>query len=1012
MPERIYKLQPDRTVHLRGFDHLGASAAVHSATPGGFTVTGNFRDAADFAVVVLYDADNFFEHPRLKYLPDFNFNGLTLSFDVSYENLMPLNSRKYATIDWPYLDVLSQSGAPTRIRLSDHAAVIANPDAQASAQFTIQGESLDAWDRVTLWYQNMAFDYIVPGKVWTEYAFYAQGPGHQHSIVVRDRAYVYVEAEGDSSAAIAGHLIEQIGGQVEGIPADPEVAASTGSEAWVVRLDRLLDTGGTVMVSASGNLSEELHHVKASTVCRELCEQINGAAYGQLTPFSLAAEAEGTALRIRTVEGGYDANFLSMYAVAKNGRLKAEPEAVKFAGGTSAATLRVVLDFAVLGITDIRRMWLTLAPRLEDSQDYAGAEWKAVFSNWTLTGPEEVKRLRVAGPGSVLVEALDERCTTRGAWALEEGFYPGNHALAALQPGADVTVRYHCAQTHDLWVWTSLYGDRGAAAAELDGTAAAVLDTATPADDAIITRRRVASGVAAGDHVLRLTALGPGRFYFAGAEAVVAGDVPDPLPAQTEVTPALDYSTDHTYKLPPARILWALDQLGCRGPLNEYIGILWWNERKRVEGAVPELRVEFSGQFAPGDQVWLTIGGQTLGKSLLLGEAAERVARHFAMIANATLVGVWAKVEGMTLVLRARSASPAYTYSVNVQVEQAEGSTGAATGGGLMGGGSMGTWEIDGAAANTVNAGARAWHSDFYSLCAASGRPVLTAMSMELVNPPAALAARYADGDAVLTDMGFGGLRSTHCAFSPGMLAFQKRAFLEVADLMAAQGLTPELQCGEFTWWYFTNHSGANPEGGMAYYDAETAGAAQAALGRPLHPFRTPDDDPGVNGGADAAFLRSRLRDYAEALMAHVRSSHPAAKFEVLFPYDVNHPQPAGIHMLGGRLNRYVNLPAEWGSKGSSGFDRFKVEALDFGVWSRNLDLAFECLQFPLLLGWTADSVRAMIGVFRGGYPWRREVDYAKELGMANVSLWAFDHVCLYGLEPVRDGSGLAKWQG
>ena len=33
MSERIYKLQPDRTVHLRGFDHLGASAAVHSASP-------------------------------------------------------------------------------------------------------------------------------------------------------------------------------------------------------------------------------------------------------------------------------------------------------------------------------------------------------------------------------------------------------------------------------------------------------------------------------------------------------------------------------------------------------------------------------------------------------------------------------------------------------------------------------------------------------------------------------------------------------------------------------------------------------------------------------------------------------------------------------------------------------------------------------------------------------------------------------------------------------------------
>lgn len=1012
MPERIYKLQPDRTVHLRGFDHLGASAAVHSATPSGFTVSGNFRDAADFAVVVLYDADNFYEHPRLKYLPDFNFNGLTLSFDVSYENLMPLNSRKYPTIDWPYLDVISSSGSTARIRLSDHATVVANPDAPARAQFEIEGGQLDAWDRVTLWYQNLAFDYMVPGKIRTEYAFYAQGAGHQHSIMVRNRAYVYTEAEGDGSATIAARLIEQINGQVEGIPADPEVSASSGEDAWVVRLERLLDTGGTVTVSASGNLAEELHHVKATTVCRALAEQVNGAAYGQSTPFGLSAEAEGTTLKVTTTEGGYDANFLSMYAVSKNGRLKAAPELVKFAGGTSTATLRVTLDFEALGIGDIRRMWLTLAPRLEDGQEYAGTTWKAVFTNWTVAGPEEVKRLKVAGPGSVLVDALDERCEATGPWTAEEGFYLGNRALAALSPGAQVTVRYHCGQAHDVWVWTSLYGDRGAAAVELDGAGLPALDTAVAADTAIITRRRVASGVSAGDHVLRLTALGPGRVYFAAAEAVVAGDVPDPLPAQTEVTPALDYSTDHTYKLPPARILWMLKQLGCTGPLNEYIGILWWNERKRTGGETPQLAVEFGGTFAPGDQVFLTIGGQTLGKSVLLAETAEKVARHFALIVNATLVGVWAKVEGGTLKLTARSAAAAYAYAVNVTVQQAQGSTGTATGGGMLGGGSMGEWEVDPLASRTLNEGAREWHRDLYGLCAASGRQVMTAMSMELVNPPETMAARYADGSPVLTDMGFGGLRSTHCAFSPPMQAFQKRAFLEVADLMAAQGLTPELQCGEFTWWYFTNYTAATPAGGMAYYDEDTAAAALAALGRPLRVFRTPDDDPSADGGADAAFLRARLRDYAEALMSHVRASHPAAKFEVLFAYDVNHPQPAGIHELGGRLNWSVNFPAEWGSKGSCGFDRFKIEALDFGVWSRDLNLARECLEFPILLGWPTGSVRAMIGVFRGGYPWRREVEYAKELGMSNVSLWAFDHVCLYGLEPAGTGSGWAGLQG
>jgi hypothetical protein len=31
---------------------------------------------------------------------------------------------------------------------------------------------------------------------------------------------------------------------------------------------------------------------------------------------------------------------------------------------------------------------------------------------------------------------------------------------------------------------------------------------------------------------------------------------------------------------------------------------------------------------------------------------------------------------------------------------------------------------------------------------------------------------------------------------------------------------------------------------------------------------------------------------------------------------------------------------------------------------------------------------------------------------MANVSLWAFDHVCLFGLEMEQAGAGRAQFQG
>ena len=36
MSETIYKLQPDRTLALRGFDGFASAATIHNASPNGF----------------------------------------------------------------------------------------------------------------------------------------------------------------------------------------------------------------------------------------------------------------------------------------------------------------------------------------------------------------------------------------------------------------------------------------------------------------------------------------------------------------------------------------------------------------------------------------------------------------------------------------------------------------------------------------------------------------------------------------------------------------------------------------------------------------------------------------------------------------------------------------------------------------------------------------------------------------------------------------------------------------
>jgi hypothetical protein len=77
----------------------------------------------------------------------------------------------------------------------------------------------------------------------------------------------------------------------------------------------------------------------------------------------------------------------------------------------------------------------------------------------------------------------------------------------------------------------------------------------------VVTRKKIRSAVAPGAHSVTISLKSAAPFYFDFVEAAIPSDIPDPLPALAAVSPALDYSTDHTYKLPPARILWMFDQL-------------------------------------------------------------------------------------------------------------------------------------------------------------------------------------------------------------------------------------------------------------------------------------------------------------------------------------------------------------------------------------------------------------------------------------------------------------------
>ena len=153
-----------------------------------------------------------------------------------------------------------------------------------------------------------------------------------------------------------------------------------------------------------------------------------------------------------------------------------------------------------------------------------------------------------------------------------------------------------------------------------------------------------------------------------------------------------------------------------------------------------------------------------------------------------------------------------------------------------------------------------------------------------------------------------------------------------------------------------------------------------------------------MNSFIDANFLRARIKAHIDGIRSSVLATVPSAKFELLWPYDVNYPT-SNQYNVGGRLNRYVNLPAEYLQKAGSGLDRLKIEALSFGAQERNFDKARHAINFAMTSpgSWAAGDVAYLVPWFNGGCPWSWEYLSAVDSRLALVAFWAFDHLNAFG---------------
>ena len=1081
--ERINKFQPDRTFYLRGFTGFGAAATLCEATPNSFKVYGVFRDQADFCVLVVYDADNIFEHYTLKYLPNFDLSGMVLNFSLNYQKLQPIDSAKYSWIDWAQVDVIDIHGKPSQIRLWDHATLSAGSYSVAQGAYALTAPGgCTIYDRLTLFVNNASFDFVAGGGETAAYVaqtFANQINSYNWSAFTSSSISVIASADTNGNLTLKN--------------------ARTG----------LVDVNG---VTVTWNQSEANQNgAKFPGIAAGSTLYLAGAAYtvtvvNSPTSLTLTSPAPAATGVVYLAEyGGVDGNGVTVYMVVRPGNetLAVNNPVLQLTGGNSDdVTWNVSLDFTALGIHQIRQAWFTFAPQLASGAAYLDSEWTATFTNWSVVDPNGIQALPCAGPGSVRVGNGDPTCLYAGSgWStLPANNYWRGFGRQTAHPGDVVTVTYQCQSTHDLYLGTSLFKDRGIVSVSLDGDAPTLLDCFLNVSSEVVTRRLVRPAVPAGSHQVTFTLLADNhqalgawdinstgcKFLFDYLEAAIPSDLPDALVTYNTVSPALDFDTDATYKASPQRLLWHITKLGFSGQLNEYLGVFWWNQRKRVGATWNSAVISVAGTWTAGDSAQLDIytvdpaTGQQTGfsflKTVTQWDTTETIASHFVYYINAASVAMWAErtAPGQFTI---HTRTPNWGDELSVAATSANGTMAVAPGTNIHAG-KDGIWQIDTSAANPLNFAVIRWHADLFAAVRAAGLLITTSFSMELVNPPDdgtasaanAWVARYANGKLVTTDTGFSNLSSSQCAPIPNLTNYQQLVYTQMAALQSAAGLTPWLQFGEFLWWYFSakqniplgylsytspisvgladphdfstgdrviisgaqgmtsangtwtitvtdnthftlNGSSANGAwaagtgtvsgGSMGYYDPVTTAAANSALGRPLYNFTCQDDDPSVNSGADAAFLAGQLKAHVDAIRQAVLASYPEAKFEILYPDDVNNPlcniSSTNPFPQGGRLNAAVNLPVAWKSPAGSGLDRFKVEALSWGASYRNLDLANQAIAFAFTgpMSWPLSDIAYLIPWFNGSCPWPHEFQSAWSLDLGLINFWAYDHLAL-----------------
>ena len=740
------------------------------------------------------------------------------------------------------------------------------------------------------------------------------------------------------------------------------------------------------------------HRLAAGETLESAVSVLAAAIAANQATCGVTASAEGTQITLTYDQAaGANANRIGVYGtVHGTGTESWAPAFARFGGGTSPERWRVDLNLGNLHdangvripMTDVRKMRWTWSADLQDG-DFQRSEFSVVISNWTVSGSN--LGYRVAGPGSRRIEDDAPELAFEGVWNSERGNYSGGSIRSASVPGSCARCSYQANGQHRLFLGTRRLPGAASVTVQVDG--GAPINVALQLDGEDMLVRLPLGTFSGGTHSVTVTHNGPANttLWFDFLEiAYDTADLPD-FDVAAQQTLATDWDTDHSIALPAERTAWLIRKLGFNGRANHYAGAMWFYELNRAGHTYASGTITFSGSPEFGKRTVLTVASTPIEHLNLIGETAESIATCFALLINAGSTGVRASAAGATLTITSRIMGAAGN-AIDIDAQTNSTVFSAEKSGATLAGGNDGVWRTDLGATPRINRAARDWTRAYLNELHSAGIDATAAFSMEVQHGDdtvaAGIAQRYPDGKPALLNT-----PALQTNFGPESTAFWREVYREMAGIMTDAGLRPYLQFGEVQWWYFANSAG------MPFYDAGTTSAFQALYGRAMRVVTSQNADPNLFT-QECAFLAERIGQFTDSLMSYVRQSYPTARFEVLYPPDVNDTP----------LNRLINYPAAHWTP--SRLDSLKTENFTY-TGDRDLDKARQSIDLPMQLGFARSQASHLVGIGEYTTPWSKEQRLAVGEQMESVVLFALDQFCLigYGL-PLDRGARRAQYFG